>query len=348
MSPPAPHRLASRRFRGAAFGAIVAIWALAAAPGVALAQGQVRVRLTDGAGRPVDGTVTLSGTTRASCRTTAGSCTLRAAPGDYQASVRPVRGSAPAPRRVRVTRGGSVSLSFRVGSAPATAPLRPGSIPTGSIRPAPSRPGVSVRPSARPGVRTVPRASPTRPAPPRPVARPGSPAVTTRPATTRPATPRTPRPAPRVAPALRPGPTVRPNPAVSTVRPSPTTRPAPGVTVRPGTTPTTPPSPFVRPATATARPGSVTPGGGRDLSRGGHLCAQGQVLDSVGRPVDATLSFSAQGRALGQVRTTAGRFSLFDLAPGRYSVRITPTRGAPQTASVNLPAGVARLVLRVR
>jgi len=78
------------------------------------------------------------------------------------------------------------------------------------------------------------------------------------------------------------------------------------------------------------------------------MCAQGQVLDAAGRPVDATLSFTSGGRSLGQVRTTAGRFSLFDLLPGAYSVSITPTRGGATRANVNLPAGMARLVFRVR
>jgi len=293
---------------------------LAWAPTVAMAQARVMVSLVDGAGRPVDGTVTLTGPASASCRTTAGRCTLSAQAGNYRASASPTRGTPPPPRMLNVPSAGNVSLVLRVGDA----------APSATVRPAIVRPGV-IQPAA-------PRTTTTRP---------GTQA-TVRPATVSPR-PVYASPAPRTNVARAPVAAGRPAPTVQTSPPRTTVQA--GAVVRPGTAVASPGSaqpvsPFLTPAQATpqtAPAGSV----GRNLGQGSHLCAQGQVLDSAGRPLDATLRFESGGRVVGDVRSTAGRFSLFDLPPGTYSVNIMPTRGAATRANVNLPAGVARLVFRV-
>jgi hypothetical protein len=72
-------------------------------------------------------------------------------------------------------------------------------------------------------------------------------------------------------------------------------------------------------------------------------------MDSVGRPVDATIRFFRGGVEVGYVASTAGRFSLFDLDHGEYEVRAHSSRGtdSPPRSLTLPPAGISRPVIRV-
>jgi hypothetical protein len=113
---------------------------------------------------------------------------------------------------------------------------------------------------------------------------------------------------------------------------------------------TTESAPVTPPPTTRPAPDRPAPGGLRmtirDLSTGSRLVAQGSVVDAAGRPVDATLTISGQGVS-GRVRTTAGRFSVFDLPNGTYAVSIQTVRGTTARASLTVTGGVSRLTLRV-
>jgi hypothetical protein len=66
-------------------------------PGTGAGDVEVDVTVYDSFGRPTDGTVTLTGQTIRSCRTVTSRCSLRAPPGNYTASLSPVREEPPAP-----------------------------------------------------------------------------------------------------------------------------------------------------------------------------------------------------------------------------------------------------------
>ncbi|MCA9614744.1 MAG: carboxypeptidase regulatory-like domain-containing protein [Myxococcales bacterium] len=88
---------------------------------------------------------------------------------------------------------------------------------------------------------------------------------------------------------------------------------------------------------------------GRNLGTGTRVCAQGSVMDSAGRPADATVTVSRDGTTLGTVRSVAGRFSMFDLPPGRYALRAVAARdGRVTQQTLDLGADVARVVVRLR
>ncbi|GMU80078.1 MAG: hypothetical protein AMXMBFR46_28630 [Acidimicrobiia bacterium] len=87
----------------------------------------------------------------------------------------------------------------------------------------------------------------------------------------------------------------------------------------------------------------------RDLGRGSRVCAQGSVTDSLGRPADATVTVTRDGATLGTVRSVAGRFSMFDLPPGRYALRAVSARdGSVAQQTLDLGPDIARVVVRVR
>ncbi|MCB9601972.1 MAG: hypothetical protein H6720_16765 [Sandaracinus sp.] len=72
-------------------------------------------------------------------------------------------------------------------------------------------------------------------------------------------------------------------------------------------------------------------------------------MDSAGRPADATVTVSRDGTTLGTVRSVAGRFSMFDLPPGRYALRAVAARdGRVTQQTLDLGADVARVVVRLR
>jgi hypothetical protein len=77
------------------------------------------------------------------------------------------------------------------------------------------------------------------------------------------------------------------------------------------------------------------------------MVAQGTILDMAGRPTDATITVSGANGTIGWVRSTAGRFSLFDLPQGTYRVDLRSARGTTSTASLTVAPGVSRPVLRV-
>lgn len=120
-----------------------------------------------------------------------------------------------------------------------------------------------------------------------------------------------------------------------------------------GIRPVTPTSTATPTATATriTTSGTVYSTGvssGRPLGTGRTLAVQGSVMDSAGRPVDATITVSNAGGVVGTVTSTAGRFSMYDLPPGAYSFAALSTRRTSSTLSVSVgTATVSRVTVRV-
>ncbi len=240
------------------------------APTLALAQASVQFRITDSAGRPLDGRVTMTGQPGTlGCSTTASRCTVVATAGTYTVTVAPVREAAPAPRTLVVPPSGALTVAFATRPASGAALVGAGAVRT-AVRP------VTATPLST-GVRVV------------------------------------------------------------TPTPTPT---ATGTTT--GGTPT---------ATATATRVTTTSTAYvavRSLGSGRTLVVQGSVMDTAGRPVDATITVSGSGGTVGSVSSTAGRFSMFDLPPGTYTFASRSTRGTTANMTVTLAAGtVSRLTVRV-
>jgi len=85
----------------------------------------------------------------------------------------------------------------------------------------------------------------------------------------------------------------------------------------------------------------------RNLGLGSKLVAQGRVVDNVGRPTDATISVYRGSTLVGTVRSIAGRFSIFDLAPSAYSYRAAGVRGGAATGAFASNGSVSSLTVRV-
>jgi hypothetical protein len=300
----------------------------------ALAQstGTVQVRVIDSAGRPLDGTVTFrSGNATQTCRTVASRCSIALAPGSWSADVAPAREASSGAQTLSVRAGSVASVTFRTRAASAPAATTTVAT-TPTVRTTTTTP--TVRTTTTPTVRT----------------------------TTTP-TVRTTTPTIRTAPGVTTTtPTVATTPTVTTPRATGVTRTTqPRIVTAPGVRTTTPASTQVQ-ATTTPRivataPASTsvgtttpaTPEPGRDLSRGSRVCAQGTVSDAAGRPADATVTVSRDGAVVGTVRSVAGRFSMFDLPPGRYVLRAVAARDARVVEqSLALGAEVARVVVRIR
>lgn len=294
--------------------ALLAVSATAQAQG-----GRVAFELRDSAGRPVDGVLTLraaSGGQRYQCASTASRCSLQVPPGAYRAEVAPRRERAPAPRQVTVAAGRTLTLRMRTqAGAPANmvnvavprsatqVTVRPAVQPT--AQPSTVRPPARINPNVRPANRVNVSAAMVAVRPQNPI-------------------PRTVQPASMVA--VRPAAMVTTRPVATSAarvpsRPATNVAVRPAVRVHPGATAVS-----VRPgATATSGTAAVaTPS--RNLGQGRQACVMGRVVDGSGRPMDATLTFSQGGRQVGQVTSTAGRFTAFDLAPGRYDIQARSRR----------------------
>lgn len=301
----------------------LAVSLVAAAASAVHAQptGTVQVRVVDSAGRPLDGTVTFrSGNTTLQCRTVASRCSIGLAAGTWSADVAPTRESSAGAQTVAVQAGSVASLTFRTRAAATTTTTPTRTTPTTTTTTtATATP--TVRANVQPTVGTAVAPS-VRTAPGVRTVTPTATATTTSPSTTTTTVPRA--TAPGVT-ATAPG-VVTTAPGVTTV--SPTV--APRVVTTTATTPST---------TATTR----------DLGRGTRVCAQGSVTDSLGRPADATVTVTRDGATLGTVRSVAGRFSMFDLPPGRYALRAVSARdGSVAQQTLDLGPDVARVVVRVR
>lgn len=85
----------------------------------------------------------------------------------------------------------------------------------------------------------------------------------------------------------------------------------------------------------------------RNLGLGSKLVAQGRVVDRSGRPTDATISVYRGATLVGTVRSVAGRFSVFDLAPSAYSYRAAGVRGGTGTGVFTSNGSVSNLTVRV-
>ena len=293
-------------------------------PALAAADASIAVRLIDAEGRPVDGTVTLqkSGVTR-SCRTTAARCTVTAPAGSYTVTMRPVRGSAPPPRSFTVPASGSISLALTAG--PATTATSTTAVST-------------AQPAVRAGTTTA-----TRTTSGTPVTR----------ATSGSASPvaRATRTTARRATRVRPGSvTTRPvgvaTPGVRGI-PTPSTGTSPGDGTTSGGSSTTTARPATTTATTTAVAQHTDTAAARNLSTGRALSVQGTVLDAAGRPTDAALTVRRAGSVVGTARTTAGRFSLYDLPAATYEVTLSSSRGTNGTGRFTVGSATSRVTLRV-
>jgi hypothetical protein len=306
----------------------VSLVAAASSAGHAQPTGTVQVRVVDSAGRPLDGTVTFrSGNTTLQCRTVASRCSIGLAAGTWSADVAPTRESSPGAQTVAVQAGSVASLTFRTRAA-ATTTATTTAAPTATTRTTTTTTTATTRTT------TATTATPTVRANVQPsVGTAVAPSVT--------------------APGVR---TVTPSTATTATSPSTAPRAtAPGVTATaPGVVTTAPGvtavSPTVAPrvvTTTTTTPSTTATT--RDLGRGTRVCAQGSVTDSLGRPADATVTVTRDGTTLGTVRSVAGRFSMFDLPPGRYALRAVSARdGSVAQQTLDLGPDVARVVVRVR
>lgn len=101
-------------------------------------------------------------------------------------------------------------------------------------------------------------------------------------------------------------------------------------------------------ATASTSPSTSTASSARNLSSGRTLAAQGQITDSAGRPADATLTVKRGTQTVGTARSTAGRFSLYDLSAGSYTIQAAGVRGGTGGATVSIGSGVARPNIRLQ
>lgn len=110
------------------------------------------------------------------------------------------------------------------------------------------------------------------------------------------------------------------------------------------TTATTTPTPTATTSGATQQAGTIA---ARDLTRGTTLAVQGTVLDGAGRPTDATITVRRAGALVGTARTTAGRFSMYDLPAATYDVALESSRGTRATARLTVGATSSRVTLRV-
>lgn len=274
--------------------------------------GTLQVRVTDSAGRPTDGTVTLNGPGgRRSCRTRAGRCTVPLPAGTWTASLVPVRDQAPPPSQVTVRANRTATLTMRTRPTTVANTTRVDNrAATVTQRRTPNSPVVTTRTQTgavttrRTGTTTTPRGTTTTTR--------RTPTVTQRTTTT--------QTQPRV---------IQTNPAVQGRTPPTTTR-----------TTTTQMGVQARAVTTTQT---------RNLGQGSRRCATGSIVDAAGRPTDATLTIVQNGRTLGTVRTVASRFSLFDLPPGQYQVRATPVRGGPDVHVVrSIGSAVARWTIQTR
>ena len=279
----------------------------------AQAHSRVQVQLTDSAGRPVDGTVTMTGPATLSCRTTAARCTITAPAGTYRVTLRPVRGTAPAPRTLRVPASGTTSLALRAG-APSIRATAGVTARTGAIRTA-TPTGRATVSGARPATRTG-----------RTVAgRTGAVRTTAGAATVRAAGGLITRSGTRPTAVARAG--------------------TSGSGATSGGSGSTTATPTVRASgSVQQRAGTIA---ARDLTSGRRLCVQGSVMDGAGRPTDAVLTFSRGSTVVGTARTTAGRFSIYDLSAGTYSVSLRSSRGSQGRGSVTVGSTQSRVVLRV-
>ena len=87
----------------------------------------------------------------------------------------------------------------------------------------------------------------------------------------------------------------------------------------------------------------------RNLSRGNRLCVQGSIVDTAGRPTDAQITVRQNNRVVGTATSVAGRFSMFDLPPGRYELHSRSARtGANVRQTLTLGNGVSRVTVRIR
>ena len=88
-------------------------------------------------------------------------------------------------------------------------------------------------------------------------------------------------------------------------------------------------------------------GAPRDLARGSRVVAQGRVIDSAGRPTDATVSVFRGATLVGVVRSVAGRVSVFDLAPSPYTYRAAGVRGGTASGAFAVNGSISNFTVRV-
>lgn len=111
-----------------------------------------------------------------------------------------------------------------------------------------------------------------------------------------------------------------------------TTEPSTGSGGPTGSAPTAPAAKPTKPAATPSKAVSSSTSRLRNLSRGSRLAVQGTVLDASGRLTNATVVLEARGIAVGRATCVGGRFSIYDIKPGTYTVRAA----GPNRTSVRL------------
>lgn len=103
-----------------------------------------------------------------------------------------------------------------------------------------------------------------------------------------------------------------------------------------------------RAAEPRASPPPAPPPSSPWLGSGRRLVAQGSIVDVAGRPTDATLRIFRDGVEIGYISSTAGRFSLYDLARGDYVARARGRHaGEERSQPFTIGSGLSRLTIRV-
>ena len=330
-------RPARRATPAARLAAAALLACILAGSGIASADAVIQVRVTDAAGRPTEGRVTLTGQAGTHrCTTTAGRCTLRARGGSYRITLAPARGAAPPPRTVAVPASGTIALTAAAAPARATTAAAPSS--SGGMARAPT-PSTTPRPTKSVSTRNLGAAAALGRAP-RGITGGGA-------ATTPPSVPAgsNVRSATRSSTSLSPS-ALAASRTFAAGRPSTTGSQGGDPAVAPSREPAAAPSQrtdalAAQRLAARAAPDPELP----NLGAGRRLVAQGTVLDRAGRPVDGTLTVVRNGTAIGRVQTTAGRFSIFDVTQGNYTVNVVSSRGTRASRPLRITAGVSRINL---
>jgi hypothetical protein len=101
---------------------------------------------------------------------------------------------------------------------------------------------------------------------------------------------------------------------------------------------------------ATTQAQAVTPSAARnlrDLSRGSRLLVQGSVMDPTGRLTNATITVQQNGRPIGRATCVGGRFNVYDLAAGKYTLLATAPNGTRATVALDVKTSLLRPTLRL-
>lgn len=77
-------------------------------------------------------------------------------------------------------------------------------------------------------------------------------------------------------------------------------------------------------------------GSSTNIGSGSRIVVQGTVTTSRGTPASGTIEVRRNGRSIGSVRITSGRYSIYDLSPGSYQLVLRSSGSASQNRNVTV------------